>query len=299
MSTLFLITIRHPAREVSFMGNLLSANFSRLFKDKIFWICMILMAALGCYVYVNSLIEMKAWDLEVAADNNLFGFCMFTAIFQSVFVSIFTGTEYNDGTLRNKLAVGHSRAAIYLANMIVCSVAGLLMCLAYMAVALIIGLPFLGSFDTAPGVLLLFALASFLMRIVISVLFSFLAMLIQNRSITAVINIAGVFILLMAAVYIQTSLAEPEMASYYAYTVNEDSGTVSDEIAGEQPNPNYVSGLKREIYIFLNDFLPTGQTLALTSKSSPYPQRLALYSGIIIVAVTGAGICFFRKKDIK
>lgn len=277
------------------MRKLLSANFARLFKDKIFWICMILMAAIGFYVYITSVVrQMGQFGLDLAPEDNLFGFCMFTAIFQSVFVSIFVGTEYNDGTIRNKLAVGHSRPAIYLSNVIVCAAAGLLMCLAYIAAALIIGLPAMGGFDTDPGTVLLYAGASFLMSIAFSAIFTFVAMLIQNRSIVAVINIVGVFTLLMAAVYMQTMLREPEIQKNYSYAVGQDTGTIQEE-----PNPNYVDGIQRDIYTFLNDFLPSGQTLALTAGESPHPQRLALYSGIIIVAVSGAGILIFRKKDIK
>ena len=132
------------------MNKLLSANFARLFRDKIFWICMILMAIISGYVYMSAVSDMRTWNVIISPEDNLFGFSTFTAIFQSVFISIFVGTEYNDGTMRNKLAIGHSRAAIYLSNMIVCAAAGLLMCLVYMAVALAIGLLAIGGFEAAP-----------------------------------------------------------------------------------------------------------------------------------------------------
>ena len=41
----------------------------------------------------------------------------------AILTSMFIGSEYSDGTIRNKLVVGHSRMRIYLANLIVCSVA--------------------------------------------------------------------------------------------------------------------------------------------------------------------------------
>ncbi|MGY3662454.1 MAG: hypothetical protein ACXAHE_00930 [Roseburia sp. 1XD42-69] len=39
---------------------------------------------------------------------------------------MFLGTDYSDGTIRNKLTVGHTRTNIYLANLIVTFAAGLL-----------------------------------------------------------------------------------------------------------------------------------------------------------------------------
>ena len=51
----------------------------------------------------------------------------------AVFISLFVGSEYSDGTIRNKLVVGHSRMRIYLANLIVCSIACVLISLAYAA----------------------------------------------------------------------------------------------------------------------------------------------------------------------
>ena len=280
------------------MNKLLSANFARLFRDKIFWICIILMTIISGYVYMNAVSDMQTWDIILSPEDNLFGFSVFTAIFQSVFISIFVGTEYNDGTMRNKLAVGHSRAAIYLSNIIVCAVAGLLMCLVYMAVALAIGLLAIGGFETAPATLAIFTTAAFLMSISFSAIFTFAAMLIQNRSLSAVINIVGIFAFLMLAVYITSALSEPETASVYTCVAGED-GEENEEMIESIQNPYYVDGTLRDVYTFINDFLPTGQSLSLTAMRTPYPQRLCVYSVIIIAGVSAGGIAIFKRKNIR
>ena len=58
-------------------------------------------------------------------------FVLMSGVVLSAFCSLFVGAEYSDGTIRNKIAVGHSRAAVYLANLVTCSAAGVLICLGY------------------------------------------------------------------------------------------------------------------------------------------------------------------------
>lgn len=76
-----------------------------------------------------------------------------------------------------------------------------------------------------------------------------------------------------------------------------ESGQMKTEKA--EPNPNYVSGTKRELYEFINEFLPGGQSFKIAQMSSESPERLMIYSIVIIVLTTGAGVWIFKKKDLK
>ena len=60
------------------------------------------------------------------------------------FCQPFIGTEYSDGTIRNKIVVGHSRSTIYLANLLTCCFAGLIMCLCFILPTLAIRIPLFG-----------------------------------------------------------------------------------------------------------------------------------------------------------
>ena len=93
---------------------------------------------------------------------------------------------------------------------------------------------------------------------------------------------------------ITAALNEPEYYSAYSYT--EAGVTVAED---EERNPNYISGTKRQIFEFLNEFLPGGQMLKLSTMKVDHLERIAVYDGIIFVVMTGCGLLVFRKKDLK
>lgn len=89
-------------------------------------------------VYSASNIASEACE-EVVLDGCLFEGLPLMGLVSAIFTSLFIGSEYSDGTIRNKLVVGHSRMRIYLANLIVCSIASILISLAYTAGVFVIG----------------------------------------------------------------------------------------------------------------------------------------------------------------
>ena len=105
------------------MSKLLSANFMRVKKNKPFWGCIIFMLFLGVslpiaqYMQVEELNQTRQEVYETVLDQQFFTFVMFIGLVASVFCGLFLGTEYSDGTIRNKVVVGHTRNGIYLANL--------------------------------------------------------------------------------------------------------------------------------------------------------------------------------------
>ena len=129
------------------MNKLLSANFMRLKKSKIFWCCMIFMVILALIGPVGQYFQAQKYaSFEPMIDGQLFTFAMFIGIVLSTFCGLFLGIEYGDGTIRNKVVVGHKRSSIYLANLITCIAAGLAMCAAFMLVYVAVGIPLIGTF---------------------------------------------------------------------------------------------------------------------------------------------------------
>ena len=61
--------------------------------------------------------QMKESGANYLLDPFLFHFLLVMGVLLSVFVSLYVGTEYHDGTLRNKLISGSSRNAVYGSNL--------------------------------------------------------------------------------------------------------------------------------------------------------------------------------------
>ena len=276
------------------MNKLLTANFFRMFKNKLFWAGILFMAAVGIGFPLVNYNTMIKNDYPLYLDSIFFMGAAFIVVVLSIFCSLFLGTEYSDGTIRNKMIAGQKRTVIYLANLFTCILAGILMCGVCLVVGLCAGLPLLGSFQNEWNVLLPFILCIFFLSMAFSSLFTFIAMTCKSKASSAVICILTAFILIFAATYIQAQLSEPEIYDSYIYM--DETGNIVTEEA--EPNPNYIRGTKREIYKFLNDFLPGGQSFQIAQMSTKHPYLLLLYSGILIITTTGTGILIFRQKDL-
>lgn len=89
------------------MRKLLSANFSRLWKDKTFWICIIAMLLISGGNMLNGCrqaVIMKQEGYIVELDKYYFMLAPVPGLFHAVFVSLFLGTEYSDGDLQITLS---------------------------------------------------------------------------------------------------------------------------------------------------------------------------------------------------
>ncbi len=278
------------------MSRLLRASFARLKKDKTFWICMAVMFGIGALFVISNYVTMKFRGYGATVDDALFSYGTYIGMFLAAFSSLYIGKEYRDGTIRNKLVVGHSRSSIYLSNLIVNMVVSLLLATAYIAAVLGIGIPLLGGLHSTLESVLRVLFGSVMMAFALASIFTLLSMLNQNKAAAAVIELAGFFIFVFFSIYIHARLLEPKVYESYSY-VDENNGKVVTEEA--EPNPNYLTGTKRAVFAFAEDFLPTGQSLQLSQWAPTHYERMLAYSAVLCVITTAGGVYFFRKKDLK
>lgn len=275
------------------MSKLVSAGFSRLKKDKTFWLCIGTMLVYAV-IYMLSAGADAARDLsqyQYSLDEYYFHFAFTIGLFCAVFSSIFLGTEYSDGTLRNKIAAGHTRSSIYLSSFILVFLATLLMMAVWLFGAFI-GIPALGLWKMSPFYLALYLLTAVLMTSALSALFTFVGMLSSSKAATAIFSILLFLGLLLFASTIYNCLHAPETLSNVVMTAD------GMEIGDPTPNPGYISGITRTIYQFILDFVPTGQGLQMWMLEIAHPVRMLASSACITLTTIWGGICLFKKKNL-
>ncbi len=276
------------------MRKLLSANYSRLWRDKIFWICMGTMLIYSVVYMLNgcrqAAIHLSEYNYSI--DKYYFHFAISIGIFCAVFSSMFFGTEYSDGTIRNKVIVGHTKTNIYIASLVTTITATLLMVLVWM-IGASVAIPILGIWEMGISNLVVYVLIIIMLVVAFAAICTLVNMLSANKAFTVAISVLLIMGLLILASMIYSGLSETEMTSSVQYTAN------GMQMSEPTPNPNYIGGEMRKIYEFILDFLPTGQGLTLWQVEAGHPVRMILSSAAITILTTLSGIFVFRKKNLK
>lgn len=275
------------------MNLLLSANFLRLWKGTAFWVSMAVMAGIGVFEATAGYLSARGMGITLSLDNRYVIFALVAGVVLSAFCSLFIGVEHSGGTIRNKIMAGHSRTAIYLANLITCAAVGVLLCVGYIVPLLAEGIPLLGWFQLELGAVLWFTFCVFLMTAALAGLFTLVSMLNQNRAVTAIICIFLAYILLFLGIYLNSRLTEPEMIPAREYVEN---GQIFVQEA--RPNPGYVRGPWRTVCGLLY-LLPGCQAVQLVTTMEACPWYLPLASLCALAASAGIGLSLFRKMDLK
>lgn len=281
------------------MSKLLRANFARLVKSRIFWIGVLFMAVLGGISTMTQYREMMTIaDYTPNIDSILFTGAAFMPVVSAVFVGLFVGTEYSDGTIRNKLIVGHERSAVYLSNFIVCAAAVFIMHLAYIAIVAAVGFPLVGNAELPIPELVVMGFVSLVSLFALTAVFVLMGMLIHGKAVCCVAAMLLGLVAIMSASMIHARLNEPEYYDEYRFSITDEEGNVHEEQQERQKNPLYVAGTKRQVYEFLFDFLPGCQLLRISYCEPVRSAAFPIYSFCITVVVTACGMFFFRRKNI-
>ena len=275
------------------MRNLLCAGVAGLRKNKTFWLGILAMFALGIFCAYSKYSDIVRYDQISRLDDVLFSYIPLTGLCSAVFCSMFVGTEYSDGTLRNKLIVGHTRESIYCSNLLLCIGASLLMAFAWLFSYASLGHFLLFPPEASAKTILFYALISAFTITAYASLFCMLSMLIPKKAAAAVTCLLVFGGLLIIGMTIAARLDAPEFHQGYIMGAN------GLEQAPPTPNPKYLQPDERKVWQFFFDFVPAGQSMQLITFSVLHPLALMLYSMLIDVAAAAVGLIVFRRQNLK
>ncbi len=280
------------------MRKLLSANFARLWKSRVFWVLEGFCFGFGVFAYslvaYNTRNLGQGW-LEYEAHSYFYLLQIFIAVIIATFACFFIGTDYSDGTIRNKLIVGRSRVEIYLSFLLTTLAAALCFVSAYLLAVLLVGLPLAGSavlthVQAQPWRLL----GCGLMMIEYAALFTMVSMLNSDKARNVVISLLLAVILIFSGMTAYGKLAAPEFTKIVVLQ-SDGSTLLKDGI----PNPDYLTGSIRTVFAWLTAIVPTGSVMLSLDKNLTFDWRNPVCAAVLIVLFTILGIGMFKKKDIK
>lgn len=266
------------------------------------------------YAELRRLLHFRLYYVECAAvilwslllsqppviDSFLFYIILVIGAFSAVCVSQFIGTEYSCGTIRNKLAVGHTRTVIYVAEFILQALAAVILfhlsLLTIVITGAICGWTYYFSFPVLFGYYLA-CICTIIVITAISVLVSMLA-----RS-----NLSGLLILL--ALYLGLTLTGNNSYSFLKEREMNMADAAQTEASSDGAYTDDRAWVMNEYLLLIN---PYGQTLCESGPvygshgryietqilRHPFP-RVFLFSAVESLGLTVLGIAAFKKKDIK
>lgn len=282
------------------MRKLLRANLSRLFQYRVFWAGAVLMLLFSAATMLNNIryairlqeYHNEYYDVIHCLDIHFFNMLPVLGIFFAVIISLFLGTEYSDGTIRNKFTIGHSRLAVYIANLLTSIVASFTIVAAFFLGGLV-GLLRFHEWQMSVSMTIWYFLVILFICIAFSAIFTLIGMLSANKAATAVSSLLLFLALLFVAAYGKARLEEPEEISGYEITAD---GISQSE---PEPNPYYVKGWMRPVLERTVRILPTGQCLFIANLELDEPVFAIVSSACIALLTSLFGILAFRRKDLK
>lgn len=279
------------------MTQLLSAGFARLFKNKLFWFGSLLFTGFFVMLLIHNHQNMTAYPdiYHYTGDSLMFAPFQIIGLFASCYTGMFLGTEYRDGTLRNKLVIGRSRTEVYLSNLTVSFTASLLTCAFSVLINLAVGVALFGAPEMTILQMLVTSGLGVLMLAAFAGIFTLISMLIPSKSAGSVVNILLFFMFVFATAYVMNRLQATEF-SMPGYSI-----TIDGELQPRDPVPNpfYLRGTARQLFEFVRDMLPTCQGAVLSGQMVERPLVMALSSLGITACTTVSGVFHFCRKDLK
>lgn len=251
------------------MSKLLRANFARLWKSRAFWVCIIFQIFLAAIDFLSAyfISEEKTFVL-----SRQFFIGSYIMIFLSVFITSFICTDYSCKTIRNKLIVGQTRAAVYFSNFAAALVGSFVIIAAYWAV--------MSALAFSLGVEMGMPLNEFC--------FLFWA---QIAAVTALVSL---YVLLSELVTSKSKAVTAALISSFVLSIVYPA---MKEMYIEF-NVQAARAVSKGISVFFTDIMPSGQLVQMETGED-IQGIFPIYSLAVAAVSTAVGVLIFRRKDLK
>jgi len=285
------------------MGNLLRGECRRLYKSRVFRLCILLEILLNLWPILGEYEKRLLYDpyflpLWKLPDELMSeGGALWVPVITGVFMVFFIGTEFRDKTLNNKLIYGVPRFTLYLCELGVCLLGTMLIYCAGVAVAFGVGVPLLGGLEHPLYEVAWRVAIGGMATLGFTALYHAVFLCVGRIALCAIFPLPLGVGLYFLADRIAWRLERPRYLT--SKTLLED-GTLIESICAE--NPLYVGGFCRTLYELFYDLLPSGQLLRCGEYYKPlpaHPWRLLLYTLFFVALCGTAGFLLFRKKQLK
>lgn len=278
------------------MSKLVSANFSRLFRNNFFWICFGLVIGVAAGIAIDFRMSYS-WSPEYVSreiGETCIKYTPIVAGIVGLFVSLFVGEEYSNKTIRNKIASGYSKGKIYVANWLVCAVVGSIF---YWVFFLTIALPIapwkvmVKYYGNIAADILKSAEVNFFAVLAVVSIVVFISMLVKNRIMGVVVAVVCMFLLFLGAEFMMDGLRQE-----FVMVFNEETG-----IPVKMRNPEYTGGVRDITLQAVMNVQPFGQMLQVYRGRVEDVREfmLPVYSCLVSVLFCFGGAYLFGKKDLE
>lgn len=277
------------------MSNLLVANIKRLKKNRIFWVFVLGFFIASMFMVVMGWNVANSRGLDRSLDYYYFRTMMYAGLLYAAFISLFVGTEFSDGTVRNKLVVGHSRRNVYISNLLTNYLAITGLVIAWL-IGSMAGIPFFGLWEVGIKTWVIDSLVILFASFVSASIYTLLVHCNTSKASCAVVSILLEFVLLMASSYFYSALLEPETT--YSFMEFSGQGITKGDII---QNPAYISGMMRDVYEWIVRILPNGQIAKVGLDFADLNGQGVMIAVAIVfsVIISFIGCILFEKKDLK
>ncbi|MCR5804333.1 MAG: ABC transporter permease [Clostridia bacterium] len=301
------------------MIELLKFEFYRLYKSKLSWILVGVMALLPIlavialtliYVYAT-----RGEEGKIEPELSRFLTWVFVSYFYkwvpmvlALFIPLFVGRDYRDGFIRNKLTGGHTRFQIFTSAIISKAAYAVALCVAYIGAGLIASAISPFGVDLNDGEMILRLLSLILSIVATSVLFTVLALIIKNRAVPVILSVVFVMSFSLAGTLATTFAYDHRMIDDYERVREkkiEKMGYDSDEFEVDKEKYfNFGWYVGHPVFLLTNagmqnEFIPgTGAVLSLTLDSLSYKDEIARHPFNSLITLVTQDMTFLEDKDL-